>query len=130
VVDWFEDRTTAALVFTRVLGHTVREMGSLERLREGPLRRRAARVLENSGPVPWAEKHDVLEVAATVPELHHAVFRALLTARNDYYGDVEPAAALGILERLDLPPGTGDDLREALDNEITRVDVTETSERH
>lgn len=108
-VDWFEDRETAAAAFAAVLGDDVRALsarGRLDELAGGPLHRRAARVLEYSGPVPWGDKHDVYEAVATVPALVPALFKGLLASHHDYFGDLEPAAALALLDRLDLPPDT------------------------
>jgi hypothetical protein len=34
------------------------------------------------------------------------VFDALLVSRHGSYGDLEPVAALALLDRLDLPPDT------------------------
>ncbi|CAM5354445.1 Tropinesterase OS=Streptomyces lavendulae subsp. lavendulae OX=58340 GN=SLAV_06710 PE=4 SV=1 [Streptomyces lavendulae subsp. lavendulae] len=100
---WFEDHTTSAEAFTEVLG------ADRERLVPGapePLLRRARRVLENSGPVPWGAKAPTLRAAAGVPGLRHAVFRALLLGYHDVYGGLDPAEALVLLDRLDLPAGT------------------------
>jgi hypothetical protein len=105
-VDWFEDRTTSDEAFREMLADDVRELRSRNRLADlaaGPLHRRAARVLENSGPVPWLSKHDVYQAAATVPALHQSVFRGLLTGYHDVYGDLDPAAALTLLDQLNLP---------------------------
>ncbi len=96
-VDWFEDHQTAATAFAEVLGNDAGRLAE-----DGPMRRRAARVLENSGPVPWAVKHDVYLAAKAVPELHPALFRAVLLSHHDYFGDLEPAAALALLDSL--PP--------------------------
>ncbi|PRY22916.1 hypothetical protein [Pseudosporangium ferrugineum] len=108
-VDWFEDAGTAEAAFAAVLGDDVRRLragGRLAELAAGPLHRRAARVLECSGPVRWSVKHDVYEAAATVAELHPALFRALLAGLDDVYGHLEPAPALALLDTLVLPPGT------------------------
>ncbi|MET8751808.1 alpha/beta fold hydrolase [Streptomyces sp. NPDC004667] len=100
---WFEDHTTSAEAFAEVLGE------DRERLVPGapePLLRRARRVLENSGPVPWGAKAPTLRAAAGVPGLRHAVFRALLLGYHDLYGDLDPAEALVLLDRLGLPADT------------------------
>ncbi|MEU8611843.1 hypothetical protein AB0C29_28040 [Actinoplanes sp. NPDC048791] len=110
-VDWFEDRATVDVAFAAVIGDDVRELREQGRLRElaaGPLHRRAAMVLGHSGPVPWDRKHDVLQAVATVPELAPAVLQALLGGYHDSYGDLEPDAALALLNGLDLPPDTED----------------------
>jgi hypothetical protein len=108
-VDWFEDRDTVETAFSAVIGHDVRRLGAgpdLRALATGPLHRRTARVLECSGPVPWAGKLDVYQILAAVPELHPALFKGLLAGYHDVYGDLEPAAALTLLELLNLPPET------------------------
>ncbi len=105
-VDWFEDQDSSGTAFAAVLGDDVRSRPDLRVLATGPLHRRAARVLEISGPVRWADKHDVYEAVAAVEELHPALFKGLRTSYHDVYGDLEPAAALGLLDRLDLPPET------------------------
>ncbi|MES5817611.1 hypothetical protein [Streptomyces sp. RG80] len=102
-VDWFEDRKTAATAFAEVLGHDI------HRLRNDPsdpLLRRARRVLECSGPVPWPVKETAYGIAAHVPALHPALFRALLGSYHDVHGDLEPQAALDLLSRVALPPDT------------------------
>ncbi|MGW5345781.1 alpha/beta fold hydrolase [Streptomyces sp. NPDC004050] len=101
--DWFEVWHTAEEAFAEVLGN------DRDRLLPGapePLLRRARRVLETSGPVPWKAKAATYEAAARVPELHQAVFRALLTSYHDVYGQLEPQPALTLLHRLELPPHT------------------------
>ncbi|GAA0405636.1 hypothetical protein GCM10009541_56090 [Micromonospora gifhornensis] len=108
-VDWFEDQNTAGVAFAALLGDDVRYLRAglgLSALATGPLHRRAARILACSGPVRWAYKHDVYEAVAAVTELHPALFKGLLTSYHDFYGDLEPAAALTLLNRLDLPPET------------------------
>lgn len=98
--DWFEVWQTSEEAFAEVLGN------DRDRLLPGapePLLRRARRVLEISGPVPWTAKAATYEAAARVPGLHPAVFRALLTSYHDVYGQLEPEPALALLDRLDLP---------------------------
>ncbi|MFB4315739.1 hypothetical protein [Actinomadura sp. 21ATH] len=92
-VDWFEDRETVAEAFAEVLAGT-------------PGERRMRRVLRHSGPVPWETKLPVLRAAAADPALRDSVFRALLAAYHDFYGDLVPDEALALLRSLDLPPGT------------------------
>ncbi|MGW7330517.1 hypothetical protein ACWGIU_18370 [Streptomyces sp. NPDC054840] len=102
-VDWFEDHTTSATAFAEVLGNDI------ERVVADPseaLLRRAHRVLECSGPVPWPVKEPTYRTAMRLPALHPAFFRGLLTSFHDVYGDLEPAAALALLDRLDLPTDT------------------------
>ena len=102
-VDWFEDRATVETAFGEVLGHDVDRVvaeGSEAQLR------RAGRVLDCSGPVPWPVKATAYDTAVRHPALHPALFRGLLVGYHDIYGDLEPAAALALLERLRLPAGT------------------------
>lgn len=101
--DWFEYVPTAAEAFAEVLGNDRARLlpGAPEQLL-----RRARRVLEHSGPVPWATKIDTYRAAARVPALHHAVFRAVLRSHHDTYGSVDPAEGLALLTSLELPPGT------------------------
>ncbi|MFF4261625.1 hypothetical protein ACFY7Y_19300 [Streptomyces virginiae] len=69
-----------------------------------PLPRRARRVLEHSGPVPWATKIGTYRAAARVPALRHAVFRAVPRSRYDVHGSVDAAEGLALLDDLELPP--------------------------
>ncbi|GCD41170.1 hypothetical protein [Streptomyces paromomycinus] len=103
-VDWFEDRATAAEAFTEVLVDAVE--GAPDGTARDALLRRATRVLGVSGPVPWPVKHATYRSAATVPQLHPALFRGLLGSYHDLYGDLEPRAALALLDQLDLPAAT------------------------
>ncbi|WP_405650588.1 hypothetical protein [Streptomyces sp. NBC_00019] len=102
-VDWFEDRDTCATAFAEVLG---RDADHLRTDSPQPLLRRARRVLECSGPVPWAVKERAYGIAARLPALHPALFKGLLGSYRDVYGDLEPAAALGLLTGLNLPADT------------------------
>ncbi|MFI1281219.1 alpha/beta fold hydrolase [Streptomyces sp. NPDC020858] len=102
-VDWFEDRDTAGTAFAEVLG---KDVGRLRPGAPEPLLRRARRVLESSGPVPWQAKAPVYRSAALVPALHHALFRAVLLGYHDVYGDLDPGQALDLLGGLELPPDT------------------------
>ncbi len=95
-VDWFEDIDTVETAFAQTLGN---DIGNLRSPSEALLRR-AQRVLENSGPVPWAMKEPVYQVAIEMPELHVALFRGLLTSYGDIYGRIELEPALGLLARL------------------------------
>ncbi|MEU8892359.1 hypothetical protein [Streptomyces sp. NPDC048442] len=102
-VDWFEDGKTSADAFEEVIGRDA------ERLAVGApeaLLRRAGRVLECSGPVPWETKLPVLRAAARVPALQLPLFKVLLTGYHDVYGKLRPDTALALLDELDLPPGT------------------------
>ncbi|MGQ4354899.1 hypothetical protein [Streptomyces drozdowiczii] len=102
-VDWFEDHTTSATAFAETLGNDIDRV--VAEASEAPLRR-ARRVLECSGPVRWTVKELTYRTAMRLPALHTAVFRGLLTSFHDVYGDLEPAAALALLDRLDLPADT------------------------
>ncbi|MFJ2899691.1 hypothetical protein ACIO87_33090 [Streptomyces sp. NPDC087218] len=102
-VDWFEDHTTAATAFAEVLGNDIDRVVAD---RSEALLRRARRVLECSGPVPWPVKEPTYRTAVRLPVLHPALFRGLLTSFHDVYGDLEPTAALALLDRLDLPADT------------------------
>ncbi|HEY8981289.1 MAG TPA: hypothetical protein VIU15_17075 [Streptomyces sp.] len=112
-VDWFEDRETAETAFAEVLGN------DLDRVVESPtpeLLRRAGRVLASSGPVPWAVKRLAYDTVVQIPTLHQALFEGLLAGYHDVYGDLEPAPALALLDRLTLPANTThlDELRTVL----------------
>jgi hypothetical protein len=111
--DWFEDRDTAEAAFAEVLGH---DAGQLLPGASAALLRRARRVMECSGPVPWSAKQATYGRAAQVPALHLALFRGLLASYHDFYGDLEPAPALALLAKLDLPADTAHlaELRSAL----------------
>ncbi|MGW7411051.1 hypothetical protein [Streptomyces sp. NPDC054863] len=102
-VDWFEDGKTSATAFTEVLG---RDAGRLAADAPETLLRRAGRVLECSGPVPWEAKLPAFRAAARVPALHLALFKGLLTGYHDVYGKLLPDAALALLGELELPAGT------------------------
>ncbi|ULR51349.1 hypothetical protein [Streptomyces deccanensis] len=102
-VDWFEDHTTSATAFAEVLGNDI------DRVVAEPsdvLLRRARRVLECSGPVRWTVKEPTYRTALRLPALHPAVFRSLRASFHDLSGDLEPAAALALLDRLELPTNT------------------------
>lgn len=99
-VDWFEDPATSATAFAEVLGD---DIGRVVAEPSEAVLLRAPRVLECSGPVSWTVKESTYRTAARLPALHAAVFRGLLAGFHDVYGDLEPAAALALLGRLDLP---------------------------
>ncbi|KOV52524.1 hypothetical protein ADL00_37320 [Streptomyces sp. AS58] len=101
--DWFEDRETAATAFAEVLGNDVGHVVAEES--DAPLRR-AGRVLACAGPVPWPVKQKAYDIAVRLPALHGSLFKGLLAGYHDVYGDLEPMAALALLERLRLPAGT------------------------
>ena len=109
-VEWFEgEPAETAANFAALAGDDLVALPAAGRLRElaaGPVHRRVARVLKVSGPVPWTAKYPGYRAAAGVPELHDALFHALLSGYHDIYGSLEPAAALSLLRGLTLPPGT------------------------
>lgn len=105
---WFLGGTATA-AFAAMIGDDVRRLAADERLSQlahGPLHRRARHVLEDSGTVGWADKHDILRAAATVVELHPAVLHGLLAGYHAAYGALQPAEALTVLEHLRLPADT------------------------
>ncbi|MFI1445730.1 hypothetical protein [Streptomyces virginiae] len=102
-VDWFEDHATSATAFAEVLGNDIEHV--VTDPSQAPLRR-ARRVLECSGPVPWSVKEPTYRTALRLPALHPALFRGLRASFHDVYGDLNPAAALALLDRLDLPADT------------------------
>ncbi|MGV9315823.1 hypothetical protein ACWDR0_27095 [Streptomyces sp. NPDC003691] len=102
-VDWFEDHITSATAFAEVLGNDIDRVVAE---RSEALLRRARNVLECSGPVRWTVKEPTYRTAIRLPDLHSAVFRGLLASFHDVYGDLEPAAALALLDQLDLPSNT------------------------
>ncbi|GAA3013214.1 hypothetical protein [Streptosporangium longisporum] len=102
-VDWFEDHTTSATAFDEVLGNDVDRVVAE---RSEPLLRRARRVLECSGPVRWTVKEPAYRTVVRLPALHPSLFRGLRASFHDVYGDLEPAAALALLDRLELPANT------------------------
>ncbi|MER6098495.1 hypothetical protein ABT154_22080 [Streptomyces sp. NPDC001728] len=102
-VDWFEDHTTSATAFAEALGNDIDHVVAE---RSEALLRRARRVLECSGPVPWPVKEPAYRTAVRLPALHPALFRGLRASFHDLYGDLEPGAALALLDELDLPTDT------------------------
>ncbi|MFF9778669.1 hypothetical protein ACF1HJ_34115 [Streptomyces sp. NPDC013978] len=102
-VDWFEDHTTSATAFAEVLGNDIDRVVAE---RSDVLLRRARRVLECSGPVRWTVKEPTYRTALRLPALHPAVFCGLRASFHDLSGDLEPAAALALLDRLELPTNT------------------------
>ncbi|WP_433788830.1 hypothetical protein [Actinoplanes sp. CA-252034] len=100
-VEWFEDHRASERAFAEVLGDDLQRLPGDE-----ALQRRADRVLRNSGPVPWSGKRLVYSAVAAMPSLAPALFRGILLSYHDYYGSLEPAEALALLDRLDLPPDT------------------------
>ncbi|MFJ3725535.1 alpha/beta fold hydrolase [Streptomyces sp. NPDC090045] len=102
-VDWFEDRDTAETAFTEVLG---KDITQLRPDTPEPMLRRAQRVLESSGPVPWQVKALAYRAAARVPALREAVFRGILHSHHDVYGDLDPVRAHALLDQMELPEDT------------------------
>ncbi|MFF9768189.1 hypothetical protein ACF1GT_16505 [Streptomyces sp. NPDC014636] len=102
-VDWFEDHTTSAMAFAEVLGNDIDRVVAE---RSEALLRRAGRVLECSGPVRWTVKESTYRTAVRLPALHSALFRGLRASFHDVYGDLEPPAALALLDQLALPVNT------------------------
>ncbi|MFF7379248.1 hypothetical protein ACIP4Q_27860 [Streptomyces massasporeus] len=102
-VDWFEDPTTSAVAFAEVLANDIDRV-VVERSES--LLRRARRVLECSGPVRWTVKEPTYRAAVRLPALHSAVFLGLRASFHDVHGDLEPAAALALLDQLDIPTST------------------------
>ncbi|HEX2084285.1 MAG TPA: hypothetical protein VHF89_01270 [Solirubrobacteraceae bacterium] len=78
--------------------------------------RRIERVLDSSGPVPFALKEPLYAQLANEPRWHPHIFRSLVRSALDVYGDLDEERARGWLARLDLPPDTPglDPLRAAL----------------
>ncbi len=108
-VDWFEDPSTVKTAFAEVLGNDVERLrgtGRLAELTDGPLFRRAERVLQDSGPVPWTVKYRLYVDLATLETLHPALFCGILASYHDVHGDLDPIAALDLLRRLRLPADT------------------------
>ncbi|MEU8756669.1 hypothetical protein AB0C88_39930 [Streptomyces chartreusis] len=101
--DWFEDHTTSATAFAEVLGNDIDRVVAE---RSQALLRRARRVLECSGPVRWTVKEPTYRTAVQSPALRPALFRGLRASFHDVYGDLDPAAALALLDQLDLPANT------------------------
>lgn len=51
-------------------------------------------------------KEPTYRTVVRLPVLHPALFHGLRASYHDLYGDLEPAAALGLLDRLSLPTDT------------------------
>ncbi|GAA0241830.1 hypothetical protein GCM10009527_043090 [Actinomadura nitritigenes] len=108
-VDWFEDAKTVETAFTAVLGKDIdllRDPCALDEPDRTAFHRRACRVLEVSGPVPWPIKFPIYEAASGRADLHPSLFKGLLSSYHDFHGRLEPDAALDLMRRLDLPDGT------------------------
>jgi hypothetical protein len=64
------------------------------------------RILDVSGPVPFAWKQALYARLIGDPHWHPAIFRSLLFSRFDAYGQIDQAAAYAILKQLRLPADT------------------------
>jgi hypothetical protein len=102
-VGWFEDPGTVESAFAEVLGADAFRLPTTP---DPALLRRARRVLEVSGPVPWRIKLPSYQKALRVRALHPALFTGILRSYHDVYGDLDPRSALVLLKRLRLPAGT------------------------
>jgi hypothetical protein len=97
-VDWFEDRSTAPIWFSEMVrGYEAASSSNPP----AALINRLRHILKNSGPVPWAAKSAVLFSLVPVTSLQSAVFEALLHGYHDFYGDLDRAEGLELLELLD-----------------------------
>jgi hypothetical protein len=86
--DWFEDPTTVGEAWDQLI--------------EGANGRALRRLLEMSGPVPWALKKDVLKRLAPEPAWQQTVFSSLLYAAFDSYGKIDKVEAGEVLEQLEI----------------------------
>ncbi|MCQ6553934.1 hypothetical protein NPS70_12105 [Streptomyces sp. C10-9-1] len=91
-VDGFEDRGTSAAAFEEAFGRDTTPPGCA-RTPPAPPPRRAHRVPEASGPVPWPVELPAYRAAAAVAALRPAVFRGLPDGYHAVYGGLDPAAA-------------------------------------
>jgi len=101
------DPVTAAAAFAEVLGDDVDALREEGRLAEGGalvVDTGRHRVLEDSGPVPWHTKYPLYRDLAVIEALRPAIFRGLLASYHDAHGDLDPAAALQLLDALRLAP--------------------------
>lgn len=104
---WFECRATSEGAFRALIGDELADRDALAATAAPDLfLRRAARVLDLSGPVAWEVKERAYRSASQIDELHQAVFKAILASYHDYFGNLEPAPALDLLDRLGIPTGT------------------------
>lgn len=90
--DYFEDARTVDEAWRGLDPDTLPDRG-LERL------------LDMSGPVPWALKERLYRRLVRKARWHPAIFRSLLYSRHDVYGQIDSAKALSLLDRLSLPSG-------------------------
>ncbi len=62
------------------------------------------RILEVSGPVPFALKERLYKRLIGDRAWHSAIYRSLLFSNYDVYGQIDQQKARRLLEQLDLPP--------------------------
>ena len=92
-VDWFETKDEEAW----------REVTRFE----GDWRRRIARVLSASGPVPWSWKRGLYRrFVHEGPEWQQPVFEGLRGSAFDLYGEIDRGEARELLAQLSVPEGT------------------------
>ncbi|WP_433803565.1 hypothetical protein [Actinomycetospora sp. CA-084318] len=65
---------------------------------------RLRRLLDASGPVPWPAKALTFGVVLSMPEWHPLIWQAVRQAVHDYYGRVDAADALRLIDQLADPP--------------------------
>jgi hypothetical protein len=92
--DLFEDPSTAEEAWVALASPGALSDRGLERL------------LEASGPVPYALKAALYERLVVSPRWHPLIFRSLLFSVFDVYGKVDAKAARELLKRLSLPKTT------------------------
>jgi len=85
--DWFEDRATVARAWRAM------SRGALEPAY-------AARLLQVSGPVPWALKSPLFGRLVRKRAHHGALLQALVFAQHDVYGDFDVREARALYGRL------------------------------
>ncbi|MFI8523329.1 hypothetical protein ACIGB8_02720 [Promicromonospora sukumoe] len=89
---WFECRATSEGAFRALIGDELADRDALAAAAAPDLfLRRAARVLDLSGPVAWEVKERAYRCASEIDGLHQAVFKAILASYHDYFGNLEPA---------------------------------------
>ena len=64
------------------------------------------RILDSSGPVPFAEKEELYQRLLPNPKWHHAIFQSLLHSQFDVYGSIDKKKAKAVLRQLALPADT------------------------
>ncbi len=65
---------------------------------------RLRRLLDASGPVPWPAKAPTFDAVLPNPEWHPLIWKAVRQAVHDYYGRVDAADALRLIDQLADPP--------------------------